>query len=341
MSTVATAGCDPHLDTIATAVIDPVGRHMASRTVPNSEAGWRQLAALFTSMNVAAVGVEAASGYGRALAGTLTEAGLMVVEVPTRVTARERRRDGNGKTDPGDARAVARAVAAGQGSVWVDDTDLETVRLLTHHRETLVRTQTQEINRLRALIAEIDPQRAANLGRLRSRRQLDQLTRIQYRGDSYRETTGMLIRQLASDCRRRLHHIRQTERRLRTALPPVGAALMTIDGVGLITACQLLAEIAGTGGFATPAKLAAWAGTAPLDASSGRQQHHRLNRGGNRQANRAIHTIIITQLRHGGEAARYITRRIQEGKTEKAAIRAAKRHATRRIWKTLNTHGLT
>ncbi|HSJ34488.1 MAG TPA: IS110 family transposase [Acidimicrobiia bacterium] len=116
---------------------------------------------------------------------------------------------------------------------------------------------------------------------------------------------------------------------------------MTIQGCGLITACQILAEIAGTGGFTTPAKMAAWAGTAPLHASSGRQQRHRLNRGGNRQANRAIHTITITQLRRQSPAADYITRRTKEGKTQREAIRAAKRHITRRIRKTLRHHGLT
>lgn len=341
MSMVATAGCDPHLDSIALAVIDPMGRCLVTRTVPNSEPGWRQLAGVCREMNVGLVGVEAASGYGRALSQRLTQAGVVVVEVPTRVTARERRRDGNGKTDPGDARAIARAAARGDGSVWVDDTDLETVRLLTHRREALVGAQTRDINQLRALLAEIDPERAASTPRLRSRRHFDQLVGIRYGGDSYRETTAMLIRDLAADCRRRLDQIRHLERQLKTVLPPVGHSLMTIQGVGLITACQLLAEIAGTGGFATAAKLAAWAGTAPLDASSGRQQHHRLNRGGNRQANRAIHTIVITQIRHGGQAADYVARRRTEGKPEKAAIRAAKRHVTRRIWKILRTHGLT
>src|SRR5680860_1790030 len=123
-----------------------MGRSLVSRTVPNSEPGWRQLAGVCEEMNVALVGVEGASGYGRALSQRLTQAGMVVIEVPTRVTARERRRDGNGKTDPGDARAIARAAARGDGSVWVDDTDLETVRLLTHRREALVGTQTRDIN---------------------------------------------------------------------------------------------------------------------------------------------------------------------------------------------------
>lgn len=341
VSRVVTAGCDPHLDSVAVAVIDQLDRPLVEVTVRNDLAGWERLAGVCVGHGVSVVGVEAASGYGRRLSQHLVSEGLTVVEVPTRLTASWRRTDGAAKTDPGDARAVARATARGEGSVWSDDTDLETIRLLTHRRERLVRAQTAAINELRALVVEVDPQGAARLGRVRSRRQLVAFTRVRYSGDPHRETVGMLIRQIASECVSRHDTIRDLQTQMKTALPPVGHALMATPGCGLITACQILAEIAGTGGFATHPKLAAWAGTAPLDASSGRQQRHRLNRGGNRQANRAIHTIVVTQARHGGPAAAYITRRIQEGKTTKEAIRAAKRHVTRHIWKTLRDHGLT
>lgn len=341
MGMVTTAGCDSHLDSVSMSIIDGLGRSVEAVTVPNRESGWAELVGLCRDRHVVAVGVEGASGYGRALSQRLGRAGLMVVEVPTRVTFTERVAVGNGKTDPGDAQAVARAVARGEGSVWVDDETLETIRVLTHRREALVSAQTADINQLRALLGEVDPERAAQLGRLRSRRQFQELTRVAYRGDRHRGTVASLIRQLAGDCLRRFDQINQLKAQLGDEMPPVGHALMKIQGLGPITASQILAEVAGTGGFVNDAKLAAWAGTAPLDASSGRQQRHRLNRGGNRQANRAIHTIVVTQARHGGPAAAYIARRIQEGKTKKEAIRAAKRHVTRQIWKTLRDHGLT
>jgi len=103
----------------------------------------------------------------------------------------------------------------------------------------------------------------------------------------------------------------------------------------LISAATLLAEMAGTDRFATDAKFANWAGAAPLQASSGRHQRHRLNRGGNRQINAVLHTIILTQRRHHGPAHTYLQRRRTEGKTEREAIRALKRHLARHIWKTL------
>lgn len=341
MGMVVTAGCDPHLDSISMSIIDGIGAESVAVTVANSYDGWVELVGLCRSYGVGMVGIEGASGYGRSLSGHLCGEGLMVVEIPTRLTARERRTEGNAKTDPGDARAVARATARGEGSTWVDDELLEVIRLLTHRREALVRTQTADINHLRALLAEIDPQRASSLPRLRSRRSFDVLAKVRYGGDRHRQTVAVLIRQLAQDCRRRHDQIKHLERQMRVALPPLGHDLMAIEGLGLITACHLLAEIAGTGGFATDAKLAAWAGVSPLDASSGRQQHHRLNRGGNRQANRAFHTVVTTQLRHDGQAADYVARRATEGKPEKAAIRAAKRHVVRRVWKILRTHGLT
>lgn len=334
-------GCDPHLDTVAVSVVDGVGREVFSGVVANEASGWDQVARVCARMGIVRVGIEGASGYGRCLSQRLSAEGVVVIEVPTRLTARTRRLDGASKTDPGDARAVARATARDEGQPWVDTATLEQIRVLSHRRDSLVETQTREVNALRALLGEVDPARAARTPRLRSRRAFQALTQVEYGGDPHRETVGLLIRQAAADCVRRLDQIKEITGRLEKLMPPVGQALMRLEGIGVVTAAQILAEVAGSGGFSTDAKMAAWAGISPLDASSGRQQRHRLNRGGNRRANRAVHTMITTQLRHRGEAADYITRRIQEGKTRKEAIRAAKRYAIRRIWKTLRNHGLT
>jgi transposase len=336
------AGCDPHLDSFTVAVIDRTGRRLDTTVLANRVSGWETAVKLCGRWGVSTVGIEGASGYGQPLARNLSQAGIGVIEVPTRLTARLRKVDGAGKTDPGDAAAIGRAVLAGQGSVWRDDPDAETLRIVSHRREELVRAQTQEINRLRALLAAIDPERAQTLGRIRSLAQLDRLTKLRYGGSRHRQTVAALIRRIGADCRHRLLQIRRLETDLKQLLPPAGHALINqIQGIGVITAAALLAEMAGTDGFATDAKMAAWAGTAPLDASSGRQQHHRLNRGGNRQANRAIHTIALTQLRHHGPAADYIARKTSQGKTRKEALRAVKRHITRQIWKTIRNTNTT
>lgn len=354
-------GCDPHLDTITAAVVDGTGAAVATVTVPNRDSGWEQLTRMVSEYEIGTVGIEGASGWGRRLAVTLTRRGVEVREMPTRLTARQRRADGAGKTDPGDARTIARAAARGEGSRWVDHDTLETIRVVHARREHLVRAQTADINQLRALIAEIDPATAADLARLRSTRRLHQLTQFTpthgdgggdsdgHGGDGgghgggggYRSAVTDLVRDIASGCVERLEQIRRLTRQLDRLLPAAGRQLITIKGCHTVGAASILAQVAGTDGFATDAKMAAWAGTAPLDASSGREERHRLNRGGNRQVNRAAHTIILTQLRTGGEAADYITRRLTEGKTKPEAIRAAKRHLTRRIWKILRDHQLT
>lgn len=341
MATLQVMGCDPHLDTITAAVVDRTGGELTSATVPNTSEGWKTITGLCRSHHVGLVGVEAASGYGRRLAETLTGAGVEVREIPTRLTARTRRVDGAGKTDPGDARTIARAAARGEGHQWRDQQTHEALRVLTHRRNHLVEAQTADINNLRALLAEIDPEQAAGMGRIRSKKRLTELTTLVYEGDIHQKTVSQVINQIAQTCLDRRNQINQLETQIREVMPAVGWKLInTIQGCGLIVAAQLLSELAGTV-HNNHAKMAAWAGVAPLDVSSGRQQRHRLNPGGNRQANRAIHTIVVTQLRRKGLAHSYITRRTTEGKTRNEAIRAAKRHITRHIWKTLRDHKLT
>lgn len=342
MLTLPVMGCDPHLDTIAAAVVDGVGKEIVSVTVPNDAGGWAHLSGLCVSHGVGVVGVEGASGYGRCLSEVLARAGIEVREVPTRLTARTRSVDGAGKTDPGDARTVGRVVARNGGNRWVDQPELETIRVLTGRRNHLVTAQTADINHLRALLVEVDPEHASKLSRLRSKRGFEQLAETVYEGDLHRRTVGQLVSEIAAGCAQRHTQIRDLEQRIAENMPPAGVELIErIQGCGTIVAAQILSQVAGTDGFATDAKMAAWAGISPLDASSGRQQRHRLNRGGNRQANRAIHTIIVTQIKNRGKAHEYVQRRTAEGKTRKEAIRAAKRHTTRTIWKILKTHGLT
>ncbi len=333
------AGCDPHLDTITVSVIDSIGEPIETVTVPNTTPGWKQVSDVCVRHGVTRIGIEGASGMGRCLAESLTDHAFTVIEVPTRITARTRRIDGAGKTDPGDSIAIARAVARRDGSLWCDQPDLETIRLLINQRDRHVSDQTRAINQLRALLIELDPQLAASLGRLgRTKAPFQRLTELEHHGDTRRDTISMLIRQTANECLERLERIHTLTTLIGQQLPPAGRELQTIHGCGTISAAIIIGELAGTAGFASDAQLAAWAGTAPLDASSGRQQRHRLNPGGNRQVNRAIHTIIITQLQTGGEAADYVNRRLTEGKTKKEAIRAAKRHLTRRIWKITHQH---
>jgi transposase len=330
-------GFDTHLGTFDLVAVDGLDRVLASDTLANTSQGWTEAVAIAARFGITVVGVEGASSYGASLARALSRAGITVKDIPTRDTAWTRRSQGGAKNDRIDARAAARAVLAGKGNRWVDAPELETIRVVSHRRDSLVREQTRAINELRALLVDYDPPAAARLGRLSSLKGFTQLAALAADLDPHREVVAQLIRDLAGDCARRLTQIRQLTTRLDTLMPQAGRRLIKqINGCGVVSAAIIVAELAGTDLFATEAKFAMWAGAAPLEASSGHNLHHRLNRTGNRQVNRALHTIVITQIRHGGEAADYIARRRREGKPYRAALRACKRHLARRIWNILH-----
>ena len=144
---------------------------------------------------------------------------------------------------------------------------------------------------------------------------------------------------IARDLLRRIRELSQTikalEREIAGLVAQVAPQLLTEPGFGPLIAAKLVGEIAGAGRFATDAKLARAAGLAPIPASSGNTNRHRLDRGGNRQVNAAIHRVAITRARCHPETRDYIARKIAEGKTHREAIRCLKRHLVRRIWQLL------
>jgi transposase len=115
----------------------------------------------------------------------------------------------------------------------------------------------------------------------------------------------------------------------------IAPQLLAQPGFGPLTAAKLVGEIAGAGRFKTDAKLARAAGLAPIPVSSGKTNRHRLDRGGNRQINAAIHRVVVTRARCHPETQAYIARRKAEGKTTREAIRSLKRHLARRVWRLL------
>lgn len=334
MNTVA--GVDPHLDTLAIAVVTANGDPIETVTVPNTAEGFTQARGFGDTHQVAMWVIEGSGSYGRAFTRYLTEHGHQVREAPTRITRGWRRIEGWDKTDPGDARAIARAGALTTLPVVARTPISEQLRVLVNHREALVQEQTRSLLRIRARLAELDPHLAATIGPITSTKALTRLARLQRPATPYTQTVAAIIRHEASTSRHRLTHIRQLTRTIESTLPPHGHTLIaTINGIGPIGAAKLIAHTGTIERFTTDAQFAAYVGAAPIETSSGRHQRHRLNRRGNRQLNRVLDTAIKTQLAHGGPAATYINRRRTEGKTTREAIRACKRHLARRIYKTL------
>jgi transposase len=255
-----------------------------------------------------------------------------VIRVPPKMMAGARKSARTfGKSDSIDALAVARAA--------LKEEDLPVARLagpereialLLDHRSNLIVERTRAQSRLRWLLHELDP---ALEPAGRSLAHLNVLDRVEKQLASHSPSVLLRIcRELLRRIRELAVQVRAVQRDLRALVLRHAAPLLRMPGVGTINAARLLAEVADVNRFATEAKLALYAGAAPLDASSGRQLRHRLNPSGNRQLNAALHMIALTQARMHPEARAYIARRRAEGKTGREALRALKRHLIRTIY---------
>lgn len=243
-----------------------------------------------------------------------------------------------GKSDQIDAVAIARAVVKNGverfPSAYLDERAME-IRLLADHREALVRERTQIQNRLRWQLLDICPDVEAKLaaGSLSHLRNLERLDRRLRRAG-----TGARVRvaraQLAQ-IRTLTRQIDQLHSELTELIIAYKPKLLDELGCGTLTAAILIGHTAGAERFRTDACFARQAGTAPIPCSSGKRTQHRLDRGGDRQLNRALHTIAITRAQRDQQTIDYLERKQAEGNTRKGAYRSLKRHRARRFWRLL------
>lgn len=271
----------------------------------------------------------------------LTGQGERVVRVAPRLMGQARRGErARGKSDAIDATAVAR-VALREGidalpCAWLDERAME-IRLLSEHRADLVTERTRVANRLRWHLVELDDALEASLpvGGLDRPIWLDRIARRLAR---MAPTARVRV---ARDQLRRIRELTRAEQDLRRELGVLVAAhspaLIAERGCGPLTAATLIGRTAGAQRFPTDGHFARHAGAAPIPASSGRRDRQRLNRGGDRQLNCALHRIAVTKARSCPETRAYLDRKLAEGKTRPEAYRCLKRHLARRIWMILTT----
>jgi transposase len=275
------------------------------------------------------------------LEAALIAAGERVVRVPAAMTGQARKVSRQaGKSDPIDARAVALAVVRdGIESFPQAFTDVQAmeIRVLSDYRDQLISERTRMINRLRWHLVTIAPDLEAQLGQaaLKGPRICARLAR-----QLARQPQSPRLR-VAKRLLKRITEIGREERELLAELTTLVDAhapqLLAQPGCGTVTAAILVGHTAGAQRFPTDGHFARHAGTAPIPASSGNTQRHRLHRGGNRQLNRAIHIIALSRARTDAETRAYLDRKHAEGKTKREAIRCLKRHLARRIWRLLYT----
>jgi transposase len=333
---VIVVGVDAHSQThTAAAVNAATGEQLAVREVRAREDGHLALlewARQFDGDRTWAL--EDCRNLSGALERVLLEAGERVLRVPPKLMACERKKSRSfGKSDSIDALAIARAALREPDLPEAREPGFEReLGLLSDHRDDLIQEGTRYQRRLRWHLHEIDPDLAPAARGAAKRTNVDRLARQLARMDQTAQVR--ICRELVRRIRELAKRVSELDRELAGLVREQNTAL-EIPGCGVITAARILAEVGDVERFSTEAKLASYAGVAPLDASSGRQKRHRLNRTGNRQLNRAIFTIALTQIRIHTPARDYMSRRIAEGKTHREALRALKRHLIRTIYRVL------
>jgi transposase len=332
-----TVGVDTHKDTHVAAARDQLGRRLGTTQVPTSSAGYAQLLSWAHALGeVAAWGVEGTGSYGAGLARFLAAHGQRVVEVnrPDRQARRRR-----GKSDAVDADAAARAVQAGEatGVPKAQDGVVEMLRALRAARQTAVKARTQAINALKGLLVTAPAELREQLGGLPTGRLVGAAAELEV-GTLTTPTaaTKLALRGLAQRYQYLDAEIALLTEQLDALTARHAPKLRDLHGVGPDCAAALLIAAGDNPRrLHSEAAFAALCGTSPVEASSGKTRRHRLNRGGDRQANAALHRVVVVRLRWHQPTRDYATRRTTQGKTSKEILRCLKRYVAREVFAVL------
>jgi len=329
-------GLDVHKHSLTAVAVDELGRPLAEQTSAVSGEAVLEWADSLQEERLWAL--EDCRHVTRGLEQTLLSAGERLVRVPPRLTAPERRRGrSRGKSDSIDALAIARAALREPRleGPRPEEPLLRELKLLVDHRDDLVAERRRCQQRLRWHLHELDPSLQVPLGALDRSLWLDRIARRLARCEQTLQV--QIARELVGRCRSLSRSSAELQRQLEERSQRLAPGLLALPGCGALSAAKLLCEIGPIARFRSDAQLARHAGVAPLEASSGKRRRHRLDRGGNRQLNCALHRIAITQGRVHAPAKAYLERKQGEGKSRREAIRCLKRQLARTVYTTLKS----
>lgn len=326
-------GVDTHKDSHFAVALDELGQLLGELVIEASATGYRELegwaAGLAAGGRQQCFGIEGTGSYGAGLREHLQSAGRSVVEVE-----RPRRRDRRaGKSDRIDALAAARRVLAGEGLATPKSGGARVaLSALLIARRSCVGERTRLLNQLQGLHVTAPLALRERLGEGRGRQLERRLAKMRVRKSAGSAERAVLavMRDLAARSRGLGDEAARYESEIAQLVASLAPSLLEEVGVGPISAAKLLA--CDPSRFKSEAAFARCNGTAPIPASSGKTVRYRLNRGGDRQANNAIHTIALTRSVHDPQTRAYLDRRISEGKTKREAMRALKRHLSRSLF---------
>ena len=331
---VVFGGVDTHRDVHVAAVVDTAGRVLASSPFPADATDYEQLGGWLQSHgNLARVGIQGTGSYGAGLTRHLMSISVEVVEV-NRPNRQLRRR--YGKTDTTDAEAAARAALSGQASGVPKSGNgpVEAIRMLSVARRSAIKARTQAVNQIHALVVTAPDQVKHHLSGLSPKARVK--TCAGFRPGTANTTiryAKAALRSLARRYQTLTAEIEELTTQINRLCAQANPALLATPGIGPdIAAALLIAAGDNPERMATEASFAALCGVSPVQASSGRIVRHRLNRGGNRQANQALWRIATIRTARDQRTIAYVMKRKAEGKTRREIIRCLKRHIAREIY---------
>jgi transposase len=331
-------GTDTHKTSHTAAAASESGQLVDELTAAARDEGFEQLLAWARALDAERIwALEDCRHVSGAFERFLVARGERVRRIPPKLMGESRKgQRQRGKSDSIDALAVARAALKDGPETFppaqLDAASLE-IKLLLDHREDLVHQRSDDQRRLRWHLHDLWPELEIPAGALDRDTWLERVSRRLARAEQ--SVRVEIARELVRAIRARVRRERELERELARRVEAKAPQLLELSGCGPLTAAKILAETAGIERFATDAKLARLAGVAPIPASSGRSQRHRLDRGGNRQLNCAFHRLAVAQGRFNPEARAYLERKQAEGKGRMEALRCLKRHLVRRVWQLL------
>jgi transposase len=332
-------GVDPHKTSVAVAAVDEAKGELLERaSFPQDRAGLRSLERWASGFPERRWAMENARSLGKQLAGRLAATGESVVDVPPKLSARVRLlSSGNARKNDGlDALATALAASRNERLAAVDpEAAFEVLRLLSERREDLVAERTRALNRLHGLLRDLLPGGVA--GKLSADRAARILRGIRARGGASDRLRRRLASEVLRDVRTLDRKIADLNARVEAEVEESGSTLTQIFGVGPILAATILGTVGDVARFPTKSHFASYAGTAPVEASSGQVVRHRLSLAGNRHLNYALHMVAVCQARSDARGGTYYRKKIAEGKSRKEALRCLKRRVSDAVFRSLMT----
>lgn len=335
----AVAGADTHLDTIHVAAITMTGATLGDKEFPTTRAGYAAaIKFLMTLGHIVGIGVEGTASYGTGFTRALTAAGISVVEVTRAVKSTRRLK---GKSDPLDAYSAARTALAGDGLATPKDDTTVGLRALHIARRSAVKHRTAVINQLKAMLISAPDEVREKYRGLTTLKLIEAIARC--RPDTPAEPWAQSMLVAAKMLAQRVQFLETQaealEAQIDTIVTATNPGLRAAYGVGPDTAAQLLITAgANPHRLHSEAAFAALCGAAPVPASSGKTNRHRLSRGGDRGANSALHRVALVRMSNHQPTRVYVQRQLAKGHTRKEILRKLKRAIAREMFKLLTRH---